>query len=72
MLGAFSTCVRQPDKHGMFEAVSRGTASVGDRVFDGFMGRGTVGKVARELKLNFVGIDRDHGRIAIAREYLGC
>ena len=39
-------------------------------VFDGFMGRGTVGKIARELKLNFVGIDRNPDRIAIAREYL--
>jgi len=41
-------------------------------VFDGFMGRGTVGKVASALGLGFVGIDRDPERIGIAREYLGC
>lgn len=41
-------------------------------VFDGFMGRGTVGKACQELGLGFVGIDRDPARIAIAREYLGC
>lgn len=43
-----------------------------DTVFDGFMGRGTVGKVARELGMGFVGVDRDPERIQIAREYLGC
>lgn len=41
-------------------------------VFDGFMGRGTVGKVALDLGMNFVGIDRDPARLKIAREYLGC
>lgn len=56
----------------MFDAVSRGTASVGDRVFDGFMGRGTVGKMCQRVGVGFVGIDRDPDRIAIAREYLGC
>lgn len=43
-------------------------------VFDGFMGRGTVGKacIHAALELNFVGIDRDPARVVIAREYLGC
>jgi hypothetical protein len=40
-------------------------------VFDGFMGRGTVGKACTKLGLNFIGIDRDPERVAIAREYLG-
>lgn len=41
-------------------------------VFDGFMGRGTVGKVALERGMKFVGIDRDPKRVALAMEYLGC
>lgn len=41
-------------------------------VFDGFMGRGTVGKACRNHGQNFVGIDRNPARVAIAREYLGC
>lgn len=40
-------------------------------VFDGFMGRGTVGKSCLDLNCDFVGIDRDPERVAIAREYLG-
>lgn len=40
-------------------------------VFDGFMGRGTVAKVTRELGLNFVGVDRDPARVALAQQYLG-
>jgi hypothetical protein len=39
-------------------------------VFDGFMGRGTVGKVAMKYGLSFVGIDRDPARVQIAKEYL--
>lgn len=41
-------------------------------VFDGFMGRGTVGRICLEEGLGFVGIDIDPERVAIAREYLGC
>lgn len=41
-------------------------------VFDGFMGRGTVGKVAREFGMHFVGIDINPERVKIAQEYLGC
>lgn len=44
----------------------------GITVFDGFMGRGTVGKSARELQCEFIGIDRNPDRVQIAREYLGC
>ncbi len=40
-------------------------------VFDGFMGRATIGKASRYAGLDFVGIDRDPDRIAIARDYLG-
>ena len=39
-------------------------------VFDGFMGRATIGRAAVELGMNYVGIDRDSARVAIAREYL--
>jgi hypothetical protein len=41
-------------------------------VWDGFMGRGTIGKVARDLGLSFVGIDRDPKRVALAMEYIAC
>lgn len=44
----------------------------GITVFDGFMGRGTVGRACLELDCEYVGIDRDPDRIALAREYLGC
>lgn len=43
-----------------------------ETIFDGFMGRGTVGKVARATGANFVGVDINPQRVAIAREYLGC
>lgn len=39
-------------------------------VWDGFMGRGTVGKACAELGLDFVGIDINPQRVALAREYL--
>lgn len=42
----------------------------GSTVFDGFMGRGTVGKVALELGMKFVGIDRAPCRVALAKEYI--
>jgi hypothetical protein len=41
-------------------------------VFDGFMGRGTIGRAAVQMGLRFVGIDREPERVAMAREYLGC
>jgi hypothetical protein len=53
-----------------FNALPRGSDPV--VVFDGFMGRGTVGKVCANVGLQFVGIDRDPERVAFAREYLGC
>lgn len=45
---------------------------LGALVFDGFMGRGTVGKAALELGMEFVGIDIDHDRVKMAQAYLGC
>lgn len=42
----------------------------GGVVFDGFMGRGTVGRVARRLGNEFVGIDRDPERVEIAKGYI--
>lgn len=44
----------------------------GITVWDGFMGRGTVGKACQALGMDFIGIDRDPARVAIAKEYLGC
>ncbi len=44
----------------------------GMTVWDGFMGRGTVGKACQMLGMNFVGLDVDPNRMMIAREYLGC
>lgn len=41
-------------------------------VFDGFMGRATVGKACQELGLGFTGIDIQPERVAIAKDYLGC
>lgn len=41
-------------------------------VFDGFMGRGSVGRACAQLGLNFVGIDRNPDRVEMAAEYLGC
>lgn len=40
-------------------------------IWDGFMGRGTVGKVARELGYRFVGIDARADRYRLACAYLG-
>lgn len=39
-------------------------------VWDGFMGRGTIGKACQMLGMNYVGIDIDPKRFEIAREYL--
>jgi hypothetical protein len=55
--------------------VQIGMAALGRRefvVFDGFMGRGTVGAAVRAAGLGFVGIDIDPNRVVIAKEYLGC
>lgn len=40
-------------------------------VWDGFMGRGTIGKACVELGMNYIGIDNDPKRVATARAYLG-
>lgn len=41
-------------------------------VWDGFCGRGTVGRACQQLGLNFIGIDKNPDRVAMAKEYLGC
>ncbi len=46
--------------------------SFGITVWDGFMGRGTVGKSCQRLGLDFVGIDWQRERVELARAYLGC
>lgn len=50
----------------------RAYACSGITVWDGFCGRGTIGKACKMLNMNYVGIDVDPERIAIARKYLGC
>jgi hypothetical protein len=42
----------------------------GMMVWDGFCGRGTVGRVCREFKLNYIGIDIDPETVRMAREYV--
>lgn len=42
----------------------------GYTIWDGFMGRGTVGKIAIELGMNYVAVEELDAHIAIAREYL--
>jgi hypothetical protein len=43
----------------------------GMTVWDGFMGRGTVGRACQELGLSYVGLDIAPARVALAREFLG-
>lgn len=42
----------------------------GGVIWDGFMGRGTVGKVALEMGYGFVGIDKDPTRHQLAMDYV--
>lgn len=46
-------------------------AAPGITVWDGFMGRGTIGKACRDLGMNYIGIDNDPKRVTAARAYLG-
>lgn len=40
-------------------------------VWDGFMGRGTVGKVALEMGMNYIGVEELPAHIELALTYLG-
>lgn len=42
----------------------------GQTIWDGFMGRGTVGKVATQLGMKYVAVEQLSKHISIAREYL--
>lgn len=42
----------------------------GTTVWDGFMGRGTVGRVCAERGFNFIGMDFNNKRVEMARGYL--
>lgn len=46
-------------------------ARKGDTIWDGFMGRGTTAKVARDLGMKFIGVEILPEHMAIARQYLG-
>jgi hypothetical protein len=43
----------------------------GMTVWDGFCGRGTVGKACARLGLHYIGLDISAERVKLAREYLG-
>ena len=43
----------------------------GQTVWDGFMGRGTIAKIARYLKSPYVGVEQLAKHIDIAKDYLG-
>lgn len=43
----------------------------GMTVWDGFCGRGSVGKVCQEFGTSYIGLDVDPSRVKLAREYLG-
>lgn len=42
----------------------------GITVWDGFMGRGTVGKACQQLGMHFVGMDKNPERVRMARDYV--
>lgn len=43
----------------------------GQTVWDGFMGRGTIAKICRELGIKYVGVEELAAHIEIAKTYLG-
>lgn len=43
----------------------------GMTVWDGFMGRGTIGLAALMRGMNYIGIDKDPRRVEIAKSYIG-
>ena len=49
----------------------RAFGSPGITVWDGFMGRGTVGRAARMLGMHYIGVERLEKHLAIALDYLG-
>jgi len=40
-------------------------------IWDGFCGRGTVGKACQQMGFDYIGIDIDPSRIVLAKKYLG-
>jgi len=42
----------------------------GMTVWDGFMGRGTVGRACKDLGLNFIGVDKQMDRVEKAYDYI--
>lgn len=49
----------------------RAYGSAGITVWDGFMGRGTVGRAARSLGMNYIGVEQLEAHLALALDYLG-
>jgi hypothetical protein len=48
----------------------RAFACKGWTIWDGFMGRGTVGKAARELGMKYVGVEQRQAHVDLALDYL--
>jgi hypothetical protein len=42
----------------------------GMRVWDGFMGRGTIGRACRVLQMKYIGVDRNPAQVEMAMNYL--
>lgn len=45
-------------------------SSPGELILDPYMGRGTVGRAARQLGRRFIGIDKNPKRVKMAEEYI--
>jgi modification methylase len=48
--------------------INASTTDIGDIVIDPFFGSGTTGAVAKKLKRNFIGIERDETYIQVAKK----
>lgn len=55
----------------MVERLMKVFGRPGYTIWDGFMGRGTVGKIATEMGMKYVAVEQLPSHIKIAREYLG-
>ena len=52
----------------LLKRVILSTSKQGDIVLDPFFGTGTTGAVAKKLKRNFIGIEKDSGNVALAEK----
>jgi modification methylase len=66
--GAKAHPTQKPES--LLHRVLVGTTNTGDTVLDPFFGTGTTGAVAKRLGRHFIGIERDPGYAAVARDRL--